>query len=576
MKTRIYFLDNLRTLLIFFVVLLHASISYSHGMDSFWIVVDPNKSEPLSLVNMYLDLFVMFIMFFISGYFIPISSKNKNTLDFLKSKFKRIMIPWFIAVFTLIPAYKAIFIFSRGLPQEEWYSYFLFFQRAGTDLNFYPNHPTQSWLWFLPALFLFQVLYLALSKTNLLSMKISLKTGVLLTFVLGLIYSMIISEASLKGWFHSPILDFQRERLLVYFMSFLLGALCYKLKVFESDQKNMKYYIISNVVLTIALGIFTVVALNLFFNMIDPARNYFIISDFVDRAAYYATAILSMLSFLYIFIHLFRFNFNKKNRIMIHLNKSSYQVYLIHMIVLGVIALPLVTLQIPGIIKFFILTTLTYILSNSIVIAYHRWFQHNTSLRVGTFSILVVALFAFIQFGNKMESVTKVSQMIASKTVVTQLPGVGLHEAVIQGDMQIIIQYIESGANLDEKDETAGSSPLITAAAFGKTEIAVALIEAGADVNFTNNEGSTPLHTAAFFCRKEIVEILLANGADATIKNNAGSIALESVTAPFETVKGFYDFFRNTLGAMGLQLDDEQLKITRPVIAEILRKHNTK
>ena len=129
MKTRLYFLDNLRTFLIFLVVLLHAGISYSHGMDSFWIVVDPQKSEPLALVNMYLDLFVMFIIFFISGYFIPYSVKSKNTLEFLKSKFQRIMVPWFIAVFTLIPAYKAIFLFSRALPQEEWYSYFTFFHR---------------------------------------------------------------------------------------------------------------------------------------------------------------------------------------------------------------------------------------------------------------------------------------------------------------------------------------------------------------------------------------------------------------------------------------------------------------
>ena len=125
---------------------------------------------------------------------------------------------------------------------------------------------------------------------------ISLKTGAILLFTIGLAYSMIISEAGLKGWFHSSLLHFQRERLLIYFMAFLLGALCYKLGVFDSNEKNMKYYIISNVVLTIALGVFTVVALNLFFNMIDPNRDYYFVSDFVDRLAYYTMALLSMLS----------------------------------------------------------------------------------------------------------------------------------------------------------------------------------------------------------------------------------------------------------------------------------------
>ena len=571
MKTRMYFLDNLRTFLIFLVVLLHAGISYSHGMDSFWIVVDPQKSEPLALVNMYLDLFVMFIIFFISGYFIPYSVKSKNTLGFLKSKFQRIMAPWFIAVFTLIPAYKAIFLFSRGMPQQEWYSYFTFFHRAGTDLNFYANSPTLNWLWFLPVLFLFQVIYLALSKTNVLSLNISLKTGVILTFVIGLISSMLISIAGLKGWFHSPLLDFQRERLLIYFMSFLLGTLCFKLKVFDSNEKNMKYYIISNVVLTISLGVFTAVALNLFFNILDPMRNYFIVSETIDKVTYYATALLSMLTFLHVFIHLFRFSFNKTNSIMNHLNKSSYQVYIIHLIVLGFLALAMINLQIAGFIKFVLLTMLTYIISNGIVIAYHRWFQQNMSLRFGTFTILVVALFAFIRFGNK---VSDNGQLPVAQTVV-MLPAMGIHEAVITGNMEVIQQYIHTGADLDEKDPMGGSSPLITAAVFGKSEIAMALINAGADVNFKNNEGSTPLHTAAFFCRTEIVDALLAKGADVSIKNNAGSIAWDAVSGPFESVKGIYDYFKKAYGPMGLELDDEQLKTTRPVIATMIKNHTS-
>ena len=574
MKTRIYFLDNLRTVLIFLVVLLHSGLVYEAVLENEWIVVDSVKANSIGLIRMYLDLFVMFIIFFISGYFIPISLKSKNIWDFIKSKFKRILIPWIIAVFTLIPAYKAIFLFSRGLPQEEWYSYFHFYQRAGGDLSFFADNPTQNWLWFLPVLFMFQFLYLGFSKINILSLKISLKAGIVITLFIGLIYSMIISEAGLRGWFNSPVLHFQRERLLIYFMAFLLGSLSYKLNVFESTKKNIKYYILSNVVLTLALGVFTVVALNLFFNIIDPERNYFFVSKFIDRIAYYISALLSMLSFLYVFIHLFRFNFNKSNRLMRELNNNSYSVYIIHIIVMGVIALIMVNIQIPSFIKFIILTIFTFILSNFILYAYNRLFQNNISLRFGTFAILVAVLFTFIHFGNKAGSTIENGGPIVSQTNVLP-PKVGLHEAVIQGNLEAVWGHINAGSNLDEKDASGGSSPLITAAVFEKTEIALALIEAGADVNFRNNEGSTPLITAAFFCRTEIVEALLANGADATIKNNAGSTALESVTAPFEEVEGIYDYFAKTLGPLGLKLDLEQLKTTRPIIAEILRNNTS-
>ena len=569
MKTRIYFLDNLRTFLIFLVVLLHSGIVYEPILESIWIVSDPVKNSSLGLVRMYLDLFVMFNLFFISGYFIPLSVENKTAWDFLKSKFKRIMLPWIVAVFTLIPAYKAIFLYSRGLPQEEWFSYFHFFQRAGGNLGFFADNPTQNWLWFLPVIFLFQVFYLALSRANLLSLKISLKTGVLLTFIIGLIYSLVISTAELRGWFHSPLLHFQRERLLVYFMVFLLGSLCYKLNVFESQKKNRKYYILSNVVLTISLGVFTAVALNFFFNIINPERNYYFVSELIDRILYYISVLLSMLSFLYILIHVFRFNFNKSNSLMSQINKNSYSVYIIHIIVLGVFALILINIPIPAFIKYFILTTLTFIVCNIIIYGYRRLFQTNTSLKLATLAVLVVTLFAFINYGNKENSTGENKQASTSQSVITP-PKAGLHEAALQGNIEAIRQHIKAGSNLDEKDPSGGSSPLITATVFGKSEVALALIEAGADVNYKNNEGSTPLHTAAFFCRKEIVEALLTNGADKNIKNNAGSTALESVTIPFEAVKGIYDYFGKLLGPMGLELDYEQIKITRPRIAKML------
>ncbi len=370
MKTRIHFLDNLRTFLIFLVVVLHSGLVYESVLTNNWIVIDPMQNSSIGLIRMYLDLFIMFIMFFISGYFIPFSVENRSTLRFLKSKFKRIMLPWIIAVFTLIPAYKAVFLYSRGLPQEEWFSYFHLFQRSGSDLSFFANSPIQGWLWFLPVLFLFQMLYYALKRSKLLSIKVSVKKAVVLVFAIGLLYSMAISSMGQTGWFNSPILHFQKERLLVYFMAFLLGSLCNKLKVFESDRKNKKYYIISNIILTVSISIYTVVALNLFFNMIDPSRNYFFISGMVDRIIYYISVILSMLSFLYVLIHVFRFNFKMANKLMIQLNKNSYQVYIIHMIVVGVIALLMINLALPAFVKFILLSTLTFAFSNGIVYVY--------------------------------------------------------------------------------------------------------------------------------------------------------------------------------------------------------------
>ena len=105
MKYRLFFLDNLRTFLIFLVVVLHAGIVYEPILENSWIVSDPVKNSSIGFIRMYLDIFVMASLFFISGYFIPQSLKSKSDWIFIKSKFRRIILPWIVAVFTMIPAF---------------------------------------------------------------------------------------------------------------------------------------------------------------------------------------------------------------------------------------------------------------------------------------------------------------------------------------------------------------------------------------------------------------------------------------------------------------------------------------
>jgi CubicO group peptidase (beta-lactamase class C family) len=172
-----------------------------------------------------------------------------------------------------------------------------------------------------------------------------------------------------------------------------------------------------------------------------------------------------------------------------------------------------------------------------------------------------------------------VMALILLVTLLTPLPACGqeksvpslsLPMAILQGDIDAVRQHIDAGSDLNKKDAW-GSTPLIIATTFGKTEIAKALIENGADMTIGNNEGSTPLHIAALLCRTEIVRALLDKGVDKYLRNNNGATAFDIVAVPFDDDKGIYDKLGAGLKPLGLELDYEQIKMTRPRIAEMLR-----
>ncbi|HMJ68596.1 MAG TPA: ankyrin repeat domain-containing protein [Cyclobacteriaceae bacterium] len=189
-------------------------------------------------------------------------------------------------------------------------------------------------------------------------------------------------------------------------------------------------------------------------------------------------------------------------------------------------------------------------------------------MKTVTFSIRLLCVLGIIIVliscgGNKTEE--------SSSASTTKTPEVDIHTAVVTDNLEALKQHIAAGTNINEKDPFGGSSPLISASVFGKPEAAKILLDAGADVNFQNNDGSTALHTAAFFCHKDIVAMLLEKGADKSLRNKFNATAYESVSVPFKDVKDAYDMMGNILGPMGLKLDYAHIEKTRPEIAEMLK-----
>jgi hypothetical protein len=322
----------------------------------FWIVDDPDTITWVGIVGIVFDVFVMPTMFFVSGYLTPASLRRKTAWEFVKGKFRRLMVPWAIAVLTLIPLYKVIFLYSRGLPQEQWTTYF-----------HVTNPNSQNWLWFLPVLFLFDMLYLLLSKANIRFPDVSLRSAALATFVMGMVYSYGIGVLlGFRSWTLTPLIDFENERLLVYFMAFLLGALSFRQRAFaEKPQKRTLYIVVSSLAwIPVTAHIF--------------ARLYpfFFPEGFAVTATYrliwWLSFDLSLLCMVYLIVHTFWRYVDRTSWIWVELSRNSYGVYIIHVIVIGVLGTLLLNLDLPALVKYPILAISAYLVSNLIVSLYRR------------------------------------------------------------------------------------------------------------------------------------------------------------------------------------------------------------
>jgi fucose 4-O-acetylase-like acetyltransferase len=353
---RLHWMDNLRTIIIALVVLYHVGGVYEAAdmWGWFWIVDDPATISWVGIVGIVFDIFMMPTLFFISGYLTPPSLERKTRWQFVKGKVRRLIIPWAIAVFTLIPIYKVIFLYSRGLPQEHWSTYFHI-----------TNPNSQNWLWFLPLLFLFNALYLLLSKANIRLPNLSLGVATVAASVIGFVSSFGIgSLLGFRSWTLTPLIDFENERVLVYLMAYLLGALAFCRNVFASKPKRRTLYIVASSIAWLPVTGHIFARLFPFFypEGFEVTPLY--------RLIWWLSFHLSLPVMVYVMVESFRFYVDRTGRIWWELNRNSYGVYIIHVIVIGVFGTLLLNLDLPALAKYPMLIVLSYVGSNLVVSVY--------------------------------------------------------------------------------------------------------------------------------------------------------------------------------------------------------------
>ncbi len=97
-----------------------------------------------------------------------------------------------------------------------------------------------------------------------------------------------------------------------------------------------------------------------------------------------------------------------------------------------------------------------------------------------------------------------------------------LNVAVERGTPEMVKLLLDAGANPNAKVSYSMTTPFLNAAERGKTEIAAAMLAAGAKINSTDHRGNTAYAIAVAAGNKPLADLLLNNGADADTRNAYG------------------------------------------------------
>lgn len=146
--------------------------------------------------------------------------------------------------------------------------------------------------------------------------------------------------------------------------------------------------------------------------------------------------------------------------------------------------------------------------------------------------------------------------------------------SAVKGNFFDVAQYLlEHGANpndiyVDEKQKT--HNLLLDAVVAGNTDLAILLINKGADITYTDTDGVSIVTQAAYQGQLEVVKALLAKNADINAANNEGINALIAAAS-----EGYLEVVQALLATGKADINSKDKDGTNALMAASVRGHKT-
>ena len=242
-KTRFAYLDNVRSLVIFLVIVMHSAVTYS-GMGGWYYKEGP--PERLSTPEMIffgffqssLQAWFMGILFFISAFLATRALAKRGALEFIKERLFRLGIPLLIYIFVINPFIMFILL--------GYYS-------GNTLVENYIRYITDFWwvsssgpLWFVQVLLVFCIMYVMVKKCVSKPLKLNNVRSKNIIFAI-IVTGLTAFVVRLYFPIGTDFLNLQFCYFTSYIVLFIAGIITGESGLWENitDGKNIKWLIIT-------------------------------------------------------------------------------------------------------------------------------------------------------------------------------------------------------------------------------------------------------------------------------------------------------------------------------------------
>jgi len=338
----ILFFDTVRNLAMLSVVFYHAVAAYS-TVTPHWSVHD-GSSTIADMVREGFDVYMMPAFFFLAGYFTLSSLYRQGGWKFLTGKFKRIGVPWLLAIFIIIPLsiYFTQVKYNPNLARPSFWHYWMTYLSDFGTLRIGilgMDRTNQMHFWFLSLLLAFFLVFVLFhvikEKVDGSSSAFGIREPASHGYILWvlLVTAALTSLASFVVILLTPylswlmvdlLLQFQPINLALYIASFYLGVFAYSRRWFAGNEFPQRLSLWIPVGMLLTLGFF-LVGRDVFIHHQDSHQ----LSPGLLLAFSFIRSSLC-LALLVIIIAYARKFWGRPSPLNQKLSKNSYYIYLVH------------------------------------------------------------------------------------------------------------------------------------------------------------------------------------------------------------------------------------------------------